>query len=513
MVEEINEIAIIFKRVKEDEYASVVEFIPFKVVEGYFCEEEGCFIDTEQNVYAHMASLSEIGNVYAGRRNLYDTIKVNPNRNIYRIRKLLLEGASKFEYYKDIDEDSDEYNIIKMRDKETGELITFSDKDTAMIYAMYKELPPEDYPVQHNNTITNVVKSVPETEKQNPIDNYTRPIEIVEDVKKTIKGQDEAVETIVTLLWLKYKYPNIKKSNILLIGPTGVGKTAIFEKLQKLLNVPLAIYGIPGTSQAGYKGHDIDEMLVQLYYAANCDLKKAEQEGIVIIDEFDKLSNNNELGELTTTGVQNELLKLIEGCQKEIDLGSHNSLFIDTSNITFVCCGAFEEMYKKYTKNKTDIGFCSKTVKIEIDDLEITPEMIAKEGIRNELVGRLPIILKLHDLNKRLDILEDILVNSDGSLLISYTNSLKEERGIEVEGLDNLIGSIVQDASERKVGARGLDRPVRVIFDKAIYKIDNNPGKYNKLVFGSNILKDNNDFELVETDTKKRVKKVETVVE
>ena len=111
MVEEINEIAVIFKRIKNEEYSDIEEYVPYRVVEGYFYEQDGCFIDADQNVYSHMASIAEVGNVYAGRRNLYDTIKINPNRNIFKIRKLMLEAASKYQYYKNINEDSTEYNI------------------------------------------------------------------------------------------------------------------------------------------------------------------------------------------------------------------------------------------------------------------------------------------------------------------------------------------------------------------------------------------------------------------
>lgn len=507
MVEEINEIAIIFKRIK-DENDMVEEFIPFKVVEGYFYEEEGCFIDTEQNVYSHMASVAEIGNVYAGRRNLYETIRINPNRNIYKIRELILKAANKYRYFKNINEDSNEYNIIKIKDKETGEIIDFSDKDTVIYYEIYKELMPVDYSHQNNNNAVNN----PNTKEKNMQQKlYATPLEIVDDVKKTIKGQDEAIETIVSLLWMRYKYPDIPKSNILLLGPTGVGKTAIFNKLHKLLDVPLAIFGITGTSQSGYKGHDIEEMLTQLYYASDCDVKKAER-GFVLVDEFDKLSNNNNLGEVGTTAVQNELLKIIEGCEREVSLDSHDSFVIDTTNITFVCCGAFEKMFEKKTKKKEMIGFGSRGPVVEANDIKVTPEMIVNEGIIKELVGRLPVIIKLNDLNKRLDILEDILRNSDESLLISVLNALKE-KDVEVENLDDIISLIVKDASERKVGARGLYGPIRRIFTKVFYELDNNPGKYDKIIFGSNVLNDSHDFELVPKKVKIKTKKQEAIVE
>ena len=280
MVEEINEIAIIFKRKKEDEYDTIEEYIPFKVVEGYFYEQEGSFIDSEQNVYSHMASVAEVGNVFAGRRNLYETIKINPNRNIYEIRKLILEAASKYQYFKSINEDSNEYNIIKMKDKETGQILDFNDKDTSIYYEIYRELMPIDY--SEKNTNLNTEENALDVEDGN--NEYGTPLEIINEVKKTIKGQDEAIETIVSIMWMRYKYPNIPKTNMLVIGPSGVGKTAIFKKIKKILDVPLSIFAITGTSQAGYKGHDIEEMLSQLYYDSGQNLEKAPQHTKVILD-------------------------------------------------------------------------------------------------------------------------------------------------------------------------------------------------------------------------------------
>ena len=505
MVEEINEIAIIFKRVKQ-EYDTIEEFIPFKVVEGYFYEEEGCFIDTEQNVYSHIASLAEVGNVFAGRRNLYDTIKVNPNRSIYDIRKILLDGASQYEYYKNLDEDSNEYNLVKIKDKETSECHNFSDKDTEIYYELYKELIPVEYKntketKKENNELT--------VETENTEDNsYSTPLELINDIKKTIKGQDEAIETIVTLLWMKFRYPDIPKSNMLIIGPSGVGKTAIFKKIKSLLDVPLAIFGITGTSQSGYKGHDIEEMLTQLYFDSGEDIEKA-QNGIIFVDEFDKIANGRDLGEIGTTAIQNELLKLIEGCEREISLDSHNSVDIDTSNITFVCCGAFSDLFE--VKKEKVVGF-NKYPEKKIADMNITPEKIIDYGIIRELVGRLPVIIKLNDLNSNKEVLKDILLNSDESILTLMVNSLNEE-GIVIENLDAIIDSIVDSAIEKKIGARGLFGPTRNIFLKVFYEINNNPGKYSKIVFGDNIMNDYNDFKLIPKKVKTRTKKQEAVVE
>jgi len=501
MVEEINEIAIIFKR-KKSEYELVQEFVPYKVVEGYYYENEDCFIDSEGNVYSHMASITEVGNVFAGRRSIYDTLKLNPHRSLPSINRIILNTAKIFEYYKNVDESSDEYNIIKIKNKEKGTISNFTDKDTAIYYELYNEIKQSH---MGDNNVVNEKKDniiTPDNKENEEIKGYYEtPLELINNIKKTIKGQDEAIEAIVTLIWMKYQYPNIPKSNILMLGPSGVGKTAIFKKIKELLNIPLVIYGITGTSQSGYKGHDIEEMLTSLYYESDENIAKA-QNGIVLIDEFDKIATNRETGEIGTIAVQNELLKLIEGCERTISIDGHNSFNIDTSNITFVCCGAFSDLFTEH-KEKV-IGF-NKYPEEKVKNKIITTEDIINYGIIRELVGRLPIIIELNDLNNNKEVLKDILLNSDESLFTMLVNALKIE-GVEIENLDEFIDLIIDNAISKKIGVRGLISPIRNMFLKIFYEVSNNKGKYNKVILGQNIINDNRDFILVPKKVKKKVK-------
>ena len=505
MNEIINEIAVIFKRVKT-EFDLIEEFIPFKVVEGYLYEKDECFIDYEQNVYYHMASLADIGNVFAGRISIYDAMKNNENQSLPEIKKKLLTYFQGFKYYKNTDDTSEEYNIIKVKNKETNEISIFVDKETAIYYEMYQAL--RDY--SKNNINEKNLKAMGYSENQEEIAEASdtseiimnkKPLEIITEIKKTIKGQDEAIETIVTNLWMKYNFKDIPKSNLLLIGPSGVGKTAIFKKLKKILDVPVIIYSITGVSQAGYKGHDIEEMLVDLYYASDKSIEKA-QNGIIFIDEFDKIATKGNTGEIGTTAVQNELLKIIEGTNRTVALDNYHSISIDTTNITFVCCGAFSDLYDNSKKVKT-VGFNS--IYEEPAKTKITVDNIIKYGIIRELAGRLPIIVELNDLNGNKEVLKDILLNSDESIFSSIISSIGS-MGVNVINKNEVIDLIIDNAIKRKIGARGLIGPTRNIFLKIIYEIANNQEKYQSVVLGPTILENNNDFKLIPKKIKRKIK-------
>lgn len=510
MVEEniINEFAVICNRISS-EYELVEEFVPVRVVEGYFCEEEDCFIDSDQNVYLHMTSLTNVGNVYVARISIMNALKENPDCTLSQIKEQLLLNLSKYDFFKSVDETSDEFCRIKVRNKETGEIHLFADKDVALHYEMIDELK-NNYEVHNKKPEANLLEAPKETNaKETTEETVLTPDQIINLVKKTIKGQDEAIETIVTLLWVKYNLPMINKTNMLVLGPSGVGKTAIFKKIKELLNVPLAIYSVTGTSQAGYKGHDIEEMLSQLYYDAGSDIEKAEN-GIVIIDEFDKLSNNRETGDIGTTAIQNELLKLIEGCERTVQLDNYSSINIDTSNIVFVGCGAFADLLDKPVKQMPVIGFEAKQEAPKITKTKVDTELIIeKGGIIRELAGRLPVVIQLNDLNNNKEVLKDILVNSDESSLYQIIASLKSI-GIEIENYDSIVDALVDDAIKKHIGARGLTSASMNMFLKIFKEIANNPGKYNKLVIGNNIMNDSTDYELVSKPVKKktRTKKV-----
>lgn len=500
MVEEnqIGEFAVIFNRKKTDD-ESIVQFIPVRVVEGYYCEEDGFFVDLDQYVYPHMANLVDYGNVYACRVNVLELLNKNKDSSIMKIKKEILDSLSKYEYYKNMNEDAEEYAVIMMRNKETGEFSVFRDKDSDEYY----EIHLVDEKKESEESKEEPSKGA--TVEREKVVNYT-PSQIVAEVKKTIKGQDKAIETIATLLWIKYNLPMMDKTNMLVIGPTGVGKTAIFRKMKQIFDVPLAIYSVTGTSQAGYKGHDIEEMLIQLYLNSGMDIDKT-QNGIVIIDEFDKLSGNREQGEIGTTAIQNELLKLVEGCERQISLDSFNTINIDTTNIVFVGCGAFSDLFNPQKDVRPSIGFNNYPEEKKANDVVIDTETIIKKGgIISELAGRLPVIVRLNELSR--EDLKDILLNSDESKLMRTVETI-ESMGVTIENLDVIVDGLVDKAIKAKIGARGLTKSVAEAFLKIIKDLGDNPDKYDNLIIGPNIIEDNTDYQLVPKKVKKRVKTAE----
>lgn len=325
-----------------------------------------------------------------------------------------------------------------------------------------------------------------------------RPLEIETEIKKTIKGQDAAIRKIVTALWTTMNFRDMRKKNMLIIGPSGVGKTAIFEKIKEILDIPVVIFSVPGLSQAGYVGRSVDEILKQVYYDSNFNLDDAER-SIVILDEIDKIASSNG-GDISTSSVQNELLKIIEGCDRYVESQgmTESSFSINTSDIIFIGTGAFQELFEK---EKPLIGYSNRIDKSE--EKKIDTERLVNYGMKRELIGRLPIMVTLNNLGK--DEFREIVMESDESELMHVVNSLRI-LNVEIENLDDLIDIIVTDAVNKQIGARGLILTINDMFQEIFYEVANHPDYYEKVIVGTNIINDPFDFELIERKSKKRIK-------
>ncbi len=323
------------------------------------------------------------------------------------------------------------------------------------------------------------------------------PEQIKAILDEYVIGQENAKKTLSVAVYNHYKRINneeeandveIQKSNVLILGPTGSGKTLLAQTLAKILKVPFSIADATTLTEAGYVGEDVENILLKLIQAADYDIELAER-GIVYIDEIDKITRKSENPSITRDvsgeGVQQALLKIIEGTTASVPPQGgrkhpHQELLqINTSNILFICGGAFEGLDKIINERvgKKGIGFSAKIEsKREIDKYkiyeELLPQDLLKFGLIPEFVGRLPIVTTLRELDK--EALIRILTEPKNALVKQY-KKLLEFDGVELEFEDDAIEMIVEKAIERNTGARGLRSIIEEIMRDIMFEIPSNP--------------------------------------
>ena len=326
------------------------------------------------------------------------------------------------------------------------------------------------------------------------------PEEINSILDQYVIGQEEAKKTLSVAVYNHYKRINnselegkkddveIQKSNILLLGPTGCGKTLLAQTLAKILNVPFAIADATTLTEAGYVGEDVENILLKLIQSADYDIEKAEK-GIIYIDEIDKISRKSENPSITRDvsgeGVQQALLKIVEGTVASVPPQGgrkhpHQELLqINTENILFICGGAFEGLEKIIgdRTGKKAIGFGAKIESKEEKSKaevfkELLPQDLLKFGLIPEFVGRLPIIATLKELDKAA--LIDIVTKPKNALVKQYKKLFAID-GVELEFDEAALEVIVDKAIERKTGARGLRSIIEEIMRDIMYEIPSNP--------------------------------------